>query len=60
MTFKSQQPLGRFWKEVQFTQIDYINTARFLSKLGYDINKNIHTQFMEKYNLIKDYDRDIV
>lgn len=31
--------------------VDYIDTFLFLEKIGYDLTKDIHIQFCEKYNL---------
>lgn len=33
------------------TKNDYVETYELLQKMGYDLKKDIHTQFCERYNL---------
>lgn len=40
-----------YFKLVKPTKDDYIETYQLLEKMGYDLKKDIHTQFCEKHNL---------
>ena len=41
-----------YFKLVKPVKIDYIETYTLLEKMGYDLKKDIHIQFCEKYNLV--------
>lgn len=43
--------LGRLYNERYLQDSDYEETKIALEKMGYDTSKDIHKQFMEKYNL---------
>ena len=46
---KPRKPDDMSYLNISFpTQDDYDNVKWFLKKMGYDINKNIHRQFLDK------------
>ena len=50
---KTPDPLGAHsaLKLTNTKKTDYCDMYRFLGKIGYDLTRDIHIQFCEKYNL---------
>lgn len=42
---------NNYFRLTNTTKEDYIETYRLLEAMGYDLKKDIHVQFCEKYNL---------
>lgn len=42
---------NHYLKEFEITKQDILDTREFLSRIGYDINKDIHSQFCLKYKI---------
>ena len=58
---KSNQFIGinYLFRERYLTEKDYIDTYAFLRRIGYDTDKDIHQQFIQKYDRLNT-SRDII
>ena len=58
---KSNQFIGinYLFRERYISEKDYIDTYAFLRRIGYDTDKDIHEQFIQKYKRLN-ASRDII